>query len=733
MGAVKLDHSDPAEYRAGIMQQLRQFWMDDHLCDVVLKSHDGAEHRAHTAVLSAASAFFKNLLSGSFLEAERVQQKQPVEIAASKPAVSALLDYIYDGQSEVSVEVGLEVLRLAEAYDLPKLAGEIEAGILACLDSSVALQVLQEAHGLHSLRDACEDKVAEEFETCSQLPDFGKLSASQLARILRREDLGVSREEAVVNAIFAWTKVSKDGHTFLGMLLQHVHFESLSIDNLLRLDRATLPGQNGDDLHREVAGALISRNRTQSPGAFQSKRRRLQHWSPFLGASTASTEASGREVLPFPFLSLCWHQGEIFAAHLEGRRILSWKPSDPPTCVRRVAGEGAAVTGINDLGTMLDLSISPSGEVFVSDFGNRRLVRFQNDSGDLVVGNTDAAALCYSPNGVLYVVSGDGRTVQRLVGSTLETVIASASIPADMQFEACRVFVTKAEVIYLLDTADNLNNNDRIVRINPAESLEPVVVGQIPSQQQSALTDLFVTDAGTIYVSELYQRKVLAFHPGSATFTEVLQCPDGLKPFALLVHDKSLYVSMMTPKVIGEPGSGKLYQYLLPPDLQLHEASCRILCSDLYTSLEDTDSEQVLRHVPPLTVDHGIPGLLKDGDRNPPGLWRSSYLAVAIFLSANPSLADRSGTLTGEGALETEDPDDKVWPAKTPNCLQPCGKGCFCMAAKHYDDIFFCDCTGRSADTERIYRQEMAYADVIKHPDKKGTVNPEWSKHKDDS
>ena len=51
-------------------------------------------------VLSAASAFFKNLLGGSFLEAERVQQKQPVEIAASKAAVSALLDYIYDGQPE---------------------------------------------------------------------------------------------------------------------------------------------------------------------------------------------------------------------------------------------------------------------------------------------------------------------------------------------------------------------------------------------------------------------------------------------------------------------------------------------------------------------------------------------------------------------------------------------------------------------------------------------------------
>ena len=225
MGAVKLDHSDPAQHRADIMQQLRHFWMDDQFCDVVLKSHDGTEHRAHTAVLSAASVFFQNLLSGSFLEAERVQQKQPVEIAASKEAVSALLNYIYGGQPEVPVEVGLELLRLAEAYDLPKLAGEIEAGIRACLDSGVALQVLQEAHGLHSLRAACEDKVAEEFETCSQHPDFGKLTPSQLARILKREDLGVSREEAVVNALFTWNKASKDGHAFLGMLLQHVHFQ----------------------------------------------------------------------------------------------------------------------------------------------------------------------------------------------------------------------------------------------------------------------------------------------------------------------------------------------------------------------------------------------------------------------------------------------------------------------------------------------------------------------------
>ena len=564
MGAVKLDHSDRAQHRAGIMQQLRQFWMDDHLCDVVLKSHDGAEHRAHTAVLSAASAFFRNLLGGSFLEAARVQQKQPVEIAASKAAVSALLDYIYDGQPEVPVEVGLELLRLAEAYDLPKLAGAIEAGIRASLDGRVALQVLQEEHGLHSLRVACEDKVAEDFETCSQHPDFGKLGASQLARILRREDLAISREEEVVNAIFTWKKVSKDGNAYLGMLLQNAHFNSLSIENLLHLGRTTLSGRSGDDLQREVEDALTFRKRTQSPGTFQSKRRCLQHWSPFLGAST---EASGREVLSLPCNSLRWHQGELFAAHLDGRRIISWKPGDPASRVRPVAGEGAAVTGINGLGPMFDLAISPSGEVFVSDWWNRRILRFQNGSGDSVVGNAEAQALFYSPNEVLYVVSRNWRTLQKLVGSTLETVIASESLPPDKQFKARRVFVTKKEVIYLLD---NLNENHRILCINPSESLEPVVVGQIPTEGQSFLIDLFVTDRGTIYVADWHQRKVLAFHPDSETFTEVLQCPDGLGPSALLVQDRSLYVSMMTPVVNGER-SGKLYEYLLPPDLQLHE------------------------------------------------------------------------------------------------------------------------------------------------------------------
>ena len=139
MVAVKLEHSNLAQHQTSRMQQMRDFWMERHLCDVVLKDNDGAEHRAHTALLSAASVYFRKLLGGSFQEADRVQRKEPVDIAASQAAMSALLDYIYGGQPEVNVETGLELLRLAQAYDLPTFASAIETGLRASLDSVQAL------------------------------------------------------------------------------------------------------------------------------------------------------------------------------------------------------------------------------------------------------------------------------------------------------------------------------------------------------------------------------------------------------------------------------------------------------------------------------------------------------------------------------------------------------------------------------------------------------------------
>ena len=111
----------------------------------------------------------------------------------------------------------------------------------------------------------------------------------------------------------------------------------------------------------------------------------------------------------------------------------------------------AHVSGIHDFGPCR-LAISPSGEIFVADLRNQRILRFENGSGPLVVDNTDAKPMFCSPNGVLYVVSQRAEEVQKLVGSRLEAPdSASESLPADMKFQSCSMLVTKEEVIYLGD------------------------------------------------------------------------------------------------------------------------------------------------------------------------------------------------------------------------------------------------------------------------------------------
>ena len=97
----------------------------------------------------------------------------------------------------------MELLRLAGAYGLPCLAEAVETDLKASLDSQLALQLLQETviWGMPDLRLACEEQVAKDFQQCVLTEEFLKLTPTQLQRILRREDLNVSREEVVVEAL----------------------------------------------------------------------------------------------------------------------------------------------------------------------------------------------------------------------------------------------------------------------------------------------------------------------------------------------------------------------------------------------------------------------------------------------------------------------------------------------------------------------------------------------------
>ena len=565
--AMKLRHGELACHQQGLMQQLRDFWKEGHLCDVVLKSIDGIEHPVHRNVLSAASAALKALLCAPFREAEQIRQGKPVEMAASGGVVSAFVDYIYGGEPDVATMDAVELLRLAGAYGLPCLAQAVEADLQASLDSQLALQLLQQAviWGMPELRKACEEQVAKDLQQCALAEEFLKLTPTQLQRILRREDLNVSREEVVVEALLKWAKCSEDRQRDMVLMLSHVDFPSLSSSNLKVLCHAAQSlGPSGADWECEVKEALSLHQKRPSSEVSRShrpKRRCLSHWAAGLGASQESDRA-GKKMAPTIKncgYNLAWHQGAFFFSRMAPSQILSCKPVDENLPV--VAGEGAPINGINRVQCVRGLAMLPNGEMIVGHGDtDTQLLSFQEGVGKVLLDFPDLIDVCCSPNGVIYVLDAGGKRVQKVESSRLMPIVDSKELSKEHAFDAVRIFISKQEVLYITDW-----ENSRILRFCEGTSV-PSVMADFRNRDRVNLAGLFVTEDDRIFVCDYDNRRILIEDSCEKSSSSELDVSELGKPSALLVEDD--FLNVLIHGEAEEGCEGWVQQFALPPTLK---------------------------------------------------------------------------------------------------------------------------------------------------------------------
>ena len=572
---MKLCHSELACHQQGLMQQLRGFWKEGQLCDVVLKSIDGIEHPVHRNVLSAASAALKALLCAPFREAEQIRQGKPIEMAASGGVVAAFVDYIYGGEPDVATVDAVELLRMAGAYGLPCLAQAVEADLKASLDSRLALQLLQETviWGMPALRSACEEQVAKDFQQCMLTDEFLKLTVRQLQRILQREDLKVSREEVVVQALFKWAKYSKDRQKEMTYMLSNIDFPSLACSNLHVLCHAAQSlGSSGADWECEVKEALslhTKRPSSEVSTAHRPKRRCLSHWAAGLGASK-ECDLAGKKLTPTVRecgFELAWHQGAFFFSRREPNQILSCKPGEEN--LRVVAGEGAPINGFNRVQDIRVLAILSNGEMIVghgdAGFENCQLLSFQDGVGKVLLDVPKLINVCCSPNGVIYVLDAGGTRVQKVEGSRLMPVVDSKELPEEHAFDAQYIFVSKQEVLYISDW-----ENSRILRFTEGTSV-PTVVADFGDRDDVNLGGLFVTEDERIFVCDPGNDRILMTDVGENTCCSELDLSELGCPADLLVEDGFLNVlvrTLMQEGSVEEWVEGWVQQFVLPPTLQ---------------------------------------------------------------------------------------------------------------------------------------------------------------------
>ena len=586
---MKLQHTELAGHQQSLVQQLRDFWKDGHLCDVVLKSVDGIQHQAHRNVLSAASAALKTLLCAPFREAEQIRQGQPIDIAASSGVVGAFLDYLYGGEPHVTSMDAVEVLRLAGAYGLPRLVASVESELRASLTSELALQLLPEALvlGLHDLQQACEEQIARDFEQCVLQEPFQELNAKQLQRILQREDLNVSREEVVVEALFKWSKSSQNRTEGMVLLLANVDFPSLSTSNLDLLRHAAQSlGSPGLHLECDIREAMaVHKKRPASACKHRPKRRCLARWSGGLGADKES-DFDGRRVTPHATgagWKLLWYQGAfLLYDHLPGNRpsecseefrMVACKPGDPS--FRVIAGEGACVNGFNKLELFgcVGHAVSPAGELFVVSRGTgtepsqQHLLSFHDGVGKVLLeGLKDTWRLCGSPNEVLYILDKGKTRVQKLEGSAWTPTLTTGQLPEGQQQRFESIFASRQETLYVLQ-------GPRVLRLLTGASVPTVVADFGEAFKYSSSSGFFVTEDETIFACSS-DKRVFITQAGEASWNASLDVSNAGTPIDVLVQGQVLNVLAHQG---GEGGGWEntrksraaVYQYALPRRLEL--------------------------------------------------------------------------------------------------------------------------------------------------------------------
>ena len=492
-------------------------------------------------------------------------------MAASGGVVGAFVDYIYGGEPDVATMDAAELLRLAGAYGLPCLAQAVEADLQASLDSQLALQLLQETviWGMPDLRWACEEQVAKDFQQCILTEEFLKLTGRQLQRILQRKDLKVSREEVVVQALFKWAKSSKDKQKEMTCMLSNIDFPSLSSSNLHILCHAAESwGPSGADWECEVRHALSLHRKwpwSEISRAHHPWRWCLSSWAAGLGAFQQSDRV-GKKVTPTVKnecgYELAWHQGAFFLNRREPHQILSCKAGEEN--LRVVAGEEAPINGFNRLQKVRGIAMSPNGEMIVGhvDPGDEesQLLSFQDGVGKVLLNVQKLQHVHCSPNGVIYVLDAGGTRVQKVEGSQLMPILDSKELPKELAFDACGIFASKQEVLYISDT-----ENNRILCFAEGTSV-PTIVADFGDRGGVILDGLFVTEDERIFVCDCNNDRILMTDAGGNTCCSELDLSEHGTPCDLFVEDG--FLNVLVGKETQEGREGWVQQFVLPPTLE---------------------------------------------------------------------------------------------------------------------------------------------------------------------
>lgn len=192
------------EFKEELIQNLNVLRKSSILCDITVRA-EGEDFAAHRCVLTAASPYFRALFTSAFKENEN----NFVELKEVKcAALSEALQFMYTGAAKADSSNAQDLVMAADYLILPSLKLKASEFLQETINASncLALESFATQFNCESLKKAAVTYKVKNFVDVVKSDDFKSLDFDKVKDLISRDDIIVSKEEEVYDAVITWVK-----------------------------------------------------------------------------------------------------------------------------------------------------------------------------------------------------------------------------------------------------------------------------------------------------------------------------------------------------------------------------------------------------------------------------------------------------------------------------------------------------------------------------------------------
>ena len=230
-------------FRDELLDKLNELRETSVLCDTTVRA-EGQDFVAHKCVLSAASAYFRALFTSEMKETKN----NMVELQKAKSTtVSDVLQFIYTGEVSIDSSNAQDLAVIADYLIIPSLKTKASLFLQGSISTSnfSALESFACQYNCESLQQAVVTFKCENFVAVTKSEDFRTCGVEKVKELICMDEINVSEEDEVYQAMIAWIKHDLPSREcLLPELLKCVRLFSLSKYSLRRILDEELVSKN---------------------------------------------------------------------------------------------------------------------------------------------------------------------------------------------------------------------------------------------------------------------------------------------------------------------------------------------------------------------------------------------------------------------------------------------------------------------------------------------------------